>query len=290
MLTLSRAPFGTRGNLGPTLISWISLVGWETVTVITAAYALLGLLNLAGLPANTLWTIVSLVTIALLVVVFGLLGHATLVWIQRAATWVFGVLTLVIVIFLIARTNWSTVLASPPGPWDSGVLATLSIIIAGTGIGWVNAGADYARYLPHKSKGQSIAWWTILGSTIPLFVLILTGALLSSKVSNLATAANPIQAIGSALPSWMAVPYLVTAIGGLIAEADLSIYSSGLNLLAIGIKVKRYKTVLIDGVLMIAGAVYVMLIAQNFFGPFESFLQLLADGLTAWLPCSWSIW
>jgi len=172
MLTLSRAPFGTRGNLGPTLISWISLVGWETVTVITAAYALLGLLNLAGLPANTLWTIVSLVTIALLVVVFGLLGHATLVWIQRAATWVFGVLTLVIVIFLIARTNWSTVLASPPGPWDSGVLATLSIIIAGTGIGWVNAGADYARYLPHKSKGQSIAWWTILGSTIPLFVLI----------------------------------------------------------------------------------------------------------------------
>jgi hypothetical protein len=26
MLTLSRAPFGTRGNLGPTLISWISLV------------------------------------------------------------------------------------------------------------------------------------------------------------------------------------------------------------------------------------------------------------------------
>src|SRR5258708_19118744 len=39
MLTLSRAPFGTCGNLGPTLISWISLVGWETVTVITAAYA-----------------------------------------------------------------------------------------------------------------------------------------------------------------------------------------------------------------------------------------------------------
>ena len=80
----------------------------------------------------------------------------------------------------------------------------------------------------------------------------------------------------------MAIPYLITAIGGLIAEADLSIYSSGLNLLAIGVKLERYKTVLIDGALMIAGSVYVMLIAQNFFGPFESFLQLLADGLTAW--------
>ncbi|HAT44420.1 MAG TPA: allantoin permease, partial [Ktedonobacter sp.] len=30
MLTLSRAPFGSRGNFGPTLISWISFVGWET--------------------------------------------------------------------------------------------------------------------------------------------------------------------------------------------------------------------------------------------------------------------
>ncbi|MFL5626143.1 MAG: purine-cytosine permease family protein [Ktedonobacteraceae bacterium] len=282
MLTLSRAPFGTRGNLGPTIISWISLVGWETVTVITAAYALLGLLNLAGLPANAFWTMVSLVIVALLVVVIGLLGHATLVWMQQAATWVFGAFTLIVAIFLISKTNWSVALTAQPGPWDRGVLATLSIIIAGTGIGWANAGADYTRYLPRNSKGQAIVGWTVLGSTIPLFLLILTGTLLFSNVSNLANAENPVQAIGSALPSWMAVPYLITAIGGLIAGADLSIYSSGLNLLALGFKIERYKTVLIDGMLMIVGAVSVMLIAQDFFGPFESFLQLLADGLTAW--------
>jgi nucleobase:cation symporter-1, NCS1 family len=282
MLTLSRAPFGARGNLGPTAISWISLVGWETVTVIAAAYALLGLLGLAGLPANALWTIVSLVVIALLVVTFGLLGHATLVWIQRAATWIFGALTLVIIVLLIGKTHWSAVLGARAGPWDAGVLATLSLVIAGTGIGWVNTGADYARYLPRSSSGRGIVWWTVLGSAIPLFVLIMVGVLLSTSVSNLASAANPVQAIGSALPTWMSVPYLLTAIGGLIAEADLSIYSSGLNLLTLGVKLERYKTVVIDGILMIAGSIYVLLIAQNFFGPFESFLQLLADGLTAW--------
>jgi len=282
MLTLSRAPFGTRGNLVPTLISWISLVGWETITVITAAYALLGLLNLVGLPTNTLWTIVSLVVIAFLIVAIGLLGHATLVWIQRAATWIFGLLTLVIVIFLLARTNWSVVLAARPGPWDTGVLATLSIIMAGTGISWVNTGADYARYFLHNSRDRAIIGWTVFGSTLPLFGLIMTGVLLSSRVPNLATASNPVQLIGNVLPSWMAIPYLITAIGGLIAEADLSIYSSGLNLLTIGVKLQRYKTVLIDGILMIIGAIYVMLIAQNFFAPFESFLQLLADCLTAW--------
>lgn len=282
MLTLSRAPFGTRGNIGPTLISWISLVGWETVTVITAAYALLGLFTLASLPTNPFWTFVSLIIIALLVIAIGLLGHATLVWIQRAATWIFGALTLLVVLFLVSKTDWPTVLATPPGPWDSGILATLSIVMAGTGISWINAGADYARYFPRSSRGSSIVGWTVLGSTLPLFLLILTGTLLSRSVKNLASSANPVQAIGSALPAWMAIPYLLVTIGGLIVEADLSIYSSGLNLLTLGLKVQRYKTVLLDGILMIAGAAYVLLIAQNFLGPFESFLQLLADGLTAW--------
>jgi purine-cytosine permease-like protein len=282
MLTLSRTAFGPRGNIFPTLISWISLVGWETVIVVTAAYALLGLFHLAGLPTNAFWTVVSLVVVAVLVVFFGLLGHATLVWIQQAATWLFGILTLVIVVFLIGQTDWAKIIAAPPGPWDSGVLATLSIVAAGTGIGWVNAGADYTRYLPRNSSSRAIVGWTVVGGTLPLFVLMIVGVLLSSRVSNLASAANPIAVIGSALPGWMAVPYLLTAVGGLVVAADLDIYSSGLNLLSMGIKLERYKTVLIDGVLMILGAVYVMLIAQEFLGPFESFLQLLADGLTAW--------
>ena len=281
-LTLSRAPFGTRGNLGPALLSWISLVGWETISVITAAYALLGLLAIFGLPANTFWTVASLVIIALLVVAAGLLGHATLVWIERAATWIFGLLTLVIVIFLIGKTNWSLVLSAKPAPWDSGVVATISIIAAGTGVSWINAGADYARYLPRRFRAGGIVFWTTLGSTLPLFVLIMVGVLLSSRVGGLASSGNPVQAIGAALPSWMAIPYLLTAIGGLIAAADLAIYSSGLNLLAMGLKVERYKTVLVDGVLMIAGSILVMLVAQNFFAPFVSFIQVLADGLVAW--------
>lgn len=282
MLTLSRAVFGSRGNIGPTLISWFTLVGWETALVVTAAYALLGLLNLAGVPSNGFWTVISLLIIVALVIPCSLLGHATLVWIQRAATWVFGILTLVVVVLLIRQTNWAQVLSMKPGPWDSGVLATLSVVAAGTGIGWINMGADYTRYLPRKSSARAVIGWTTLGGALPVCVLILVGFLLSGHVSNLASAANPIQLVGSALPTWMIVPYFLTAIGGLIAGADLNLYSSGLNLLTIGLKLQRYKAVLIDGTLMVIGAIYVMLIAQNFLGAFESFLQLLADGLTAW--------
>lgn len=281
-LVLSQVSFGRQGNLGPLLLSWINLLGWEIISVATATYAMLSLLSLAGLPATTAVTILSLTSITVLVILFGLLGHATLVWVQRAATWIFGALTLVIAVMLVARTDWSRVVHAHPGPWGTGVLAALSIIFAGTGISWVTTGADYSRYLPRRVAGKHIILATTIGATVPLFVLIMVGMLLADRVSTLASSANPIALIQASLPPAMAVPYLITAIGGLVAAADLAVYSSGLNLLVLGVRTERHKTVLIDGVIMIAGTIYSVLINGNLIGSLVSFLQILAAGLAAW--------
>lgn len=282
MLTLSRAVFGTRGNFGPTLVSWISLVGWETILVITSTGALLELLQVFGIQSNPFWTVVSIIVLAAAVVACGYWGHATLVWLQRAATWVFGILTIVIIAFLLPQTNWSKLLSQPAGPWDTGVVTAFVLVMAGTGIGWINSGADYARYLPHKSSGRAITLWTVLGGTLPLYVLMIVGLLLASFKADTLTASDPLAPIREALPTWLGVPYLLTAIGGLLAGAALDIYSSGLNLLALGVRVKRQYAVLIDGVLMVVGSIYVLLIRNDFQGALTSFLLLLADGLTTW--------
>ena len=282
MLTLSRAVFGTRGNFGPTLVSWISLVGWETILVIASAGALLELLQVFGLAVNSAWTVVSILVLAALVVACGYWGHATLVWIQRAATWVFGLLTIVIIAFIVPQTNWGKLLSQPAGPWDTGVITAFVIIMAGTGIGWINSGADYARYLPRSSSKGAITFWTVFGATLPLYILMIVGVLLASFKSNVLTASDPLAPIRQALPAWLAVPYLLTAIGGLLAGAALDIYSSGLNLLAMGMRIKRQYAVLIDGVLMVIGSIYVLLVRQDFQGALTSFLLVLADGLTVW--------
>lgn len=282
MLTLSRAVFGTRGNLGPTLVSWISLVGWETILVITSTGALLELLQVFGIQTNAVWTVISILVLAVAVVACGYWGHATLVWLQRAATWVFGILTVVIIAFLLPQTNWGKLLSQPPGPWDTGVITAFVLIMAGTGIGWINSGADYARYLPHKSSGRAITLWTTLGGTLPLYVLMIVGVLLASFKADALTASDPLAPVREALPSWLAIPYLLTAIGGLLAGAALDIYSSGLNLLALGLRVKRQYAVLIDGVLMVIGSIYVLLVRNDFQGALTSFLLLLAAGLTVW--------
>lgn len=282
MLTLSRAVFGTRGNIGPTLVSWISLVGWETILVIASTEALLELLQVVHIQTNRAWTVVSILVLAAAVVACGYWGHATLVWLQRAATWVFGILTIIIIAFILPQTNWQKLINQPAGSWNTGVITAFVIIMAATGIGWINSGADYARYLPHKSSGRAITLWTVLGGTLPLYLLMIVGVLLASFKADTLTASDSFAPLREALPSWLVVPYLLTAIGGLLAGAALDIYSSGLNLLALGIRVKRQYAVLIDGILMVIGSIYVLLIRNDFQGALTSFLLLLADGLTVW--------
>ncbi len=60
-------------------------------------------------------------------------------------------------------------------------------------------------------------------------LLITLGGLISVGNNHLASADDPIVAIRELLPAWMAVPYLITAFGGLLLSNNLSVYSAGLT-------------------------------------------------------------
>ncbi len=282
MMTLSRKVFGLYGNIFPNIVSWLSLLGWETITVITGTFALSTLLGIFWHVSYVALSLTAMVLMLVCIVAAGLLGQATLVVIQTWASYVFGLLTLLVIALIIPQTHWHALFFLPEGPWLTGFLPALSIIIAGTGLSWVNAAADYSRYLSKREKSKAIVWATTLGGSLPLIILMVTGILLATRVPHLATANNPIAAIRGILPQWAVIPYLITAAAGLVVEGDLSLYSSGLNLLNMFVPVKRYKTVLIDALIMTAGTMYVVLIAQNFLEPFESFVTLFGIGLSSW--------
>jgi nucleobase:cation symporter-1, NCS1 family len=282
-MTLSRAVFGPRGNRGPTLVSWLSRVGWEVVNTTTAAYALLAILHIAfGVGTNSVLTIVCLLVFVALTLLVSGLGHATLVWMQQRATYVFGGLNLVVAGFLVAKVHWHAVLHAPAAP-ASAMIAGIGVIAGGTGIGWANAGADMARYQPRAVSGRRIVVAASAGAGIPLVLLISLGGLLSTGDRTLAAASDPVAAIQAMLPSWMAIPYLLAAFGGLLLSNYLSVYSAGLTMITLGIRLRRTLAVGIDVVLTLAGGVYLMLIAKNFYGPFITFISLLAVAITAWV-------
>ncbi len=279
---LSRAPFGVVGNALPTLTSYLSLVGWETVLVALATLATDSVLDRIGVATGTTTKVISFLLIAALTILVGLLGHATIVTIQTWFTWAFAVLTVVFIGLELPQVEWSALADLPSGSWLTGFLPATSIVMAGLGISWANTGADYSRYLPRSSSSRAVVGWTVLGSSIAPVLLIAFGVLLAGKGSGLSTSTNPLGDLAEPLPTWFLVPYMLAAAGGLVAGAVLDIYSSGLNLLTLGVRLPRYQTVAIDGALMVLGNIYMLFIAESFLGTFQGFLLVLGVPLAAW--------
>jgi len=286
-LTLSRAVFGARGNIGPTAVSLISRLGWETVNTTTAAFALLSLCTIlfGASPAaadHPVLTIACIAVFVLLTVVVSGLGHAVLVSVQRWATWVFGALNIVVGAFLVATVDWAAVGAATPAPVGT-MIAGVGIIAAGTGIGWANASADVSRYQAPGVPAGSLVLSAAAGAGIPLVLLISLGSMLAAGDPALADAGDPVAAIRAMLPTWMAVPYLVAAFGGLLLSNHLSVYSAGLTTLTLGLRMPRVYAVVVDVVVTFVGAIYFILVADDFYGPFIAFISLLAVPITAWV-------
>ena len=113
----------------------------------------------------------------------------------------------------------------------------------GFGLGWVNAAADYSRYLPRTAvQPRRRVGWTTFGGALAPVVLLVFGILLAGSSEELSTQdrADPIGALTTLLPTWFLVPFAIVAVLGLVGGAVLDIYSSGLALLTLGLPVPRY--------------------------------------------------
>ncbi|NEA36243.1 cytosine permease [Streptomyces sp. SID13031] len=283
-LVLSRAAFGVRGNKLPSLVSWLLTVGWETVLTILATLATATVFERLGWGGGDITKVIALVVVGTLTVACGVLGFDLIMRAQTVITIITGVLTVVYIALVADQVHWSAVTALPSGS-SQAVLGALVFLMTGFGLGWVNAAADYSRYLPRTSSSRGVVGWTTFGSSIAPVVLLAFGLLLagSSKDLNTAIAGDPIGALAEALPTWFLVPFVIVAVLGLVGGAVLDIYSSGLALLSVGLPAPRYVAAFIDGIVMIAGTVYVVFFSSdNFLAQFQGFLITLGVPVAAW--------
>jgi len=113
---------------------------------------------------------------------------------------------------------------------------------------------------------------------------VIYGAALSGSSKELSDAISmdPIGALTTLLPTWFLIPFAFAAILGLVGGAILNLYSSGLTLVSLGVPIKRYQAASIDAVIMFAGAIYIVWVADNFFYPFQGFLITLGVPVAVW--------
>ena len=282
-MVLARASFGVKGSIVPGVLSYLIFVGWETVLVSLATLATGTVFARIGGVDQNLALILGFIIAVSLTVFGGVLGFSVIMKLQKILTVITVAMTVVYIVLTFDSVNLGTVTAIKDGS-TQGFIGALIFGVTGIGLGWVNCAADYSRYLPRTVSSKAVVGWTVFGASVVPIVLVIYGAALSASSKDLseAIAMDPIGALTSLLPTWFLIPFALIAILGLVGGAILDLYSSGLALVSIGVPIKRHQAAIIDASIMLAGCVYIVWIADNFFGPFQGFLITLGVPVAVW--------
>lgn len=276
-IVISRSAFGIRGNAVPTFFSWFTIMCWEGVNAVVGTLALIGIFSTYGLNGNG-YKVLSLVIFIVVMVAWAIFGHATITTVNRIMTYVIGVAMCIVLAYGFQHVNWHygwTHLAGA-NKATTFVLAVM-IVAAANGLAFTNMPADYSRYLPQNASKTKIAVYTAIGAFVPATILNAAGAIIGTKLN----AFNPVGSLAAVVPHWFHFLFLLIAIVSMIWANIINTYSSGLNLQAIGVKIARYKTVLIDAVVA-AGFVCYALWISNFVTSLENFLALMIWWIGPW--------
>src|ERR1700733_14433435 len=180
-MVLGRAAFGVRGNKLPSVISWLLTVGWETVLIILATLATATVFDRLGWGGGAATKVIALIVVSALTVVGGVMGFDLIMRMQAVITVVTAVLTVGFIALVADKIHWHTVSAIPGGSAEK-VIGALVFTMTGFGLGWVNAAADYSRYLPRRSSGRGVTGWTTFGSSVAPIFLLVFGLLLAGSL------------------------------------------------------------------------------------------------------------
>ncbi|GGN12594.1 cytosine permease [Streptomyces fuscichromogenes] len=281
-MALSRAVFGQRGNLLPGGLIWVARWGWETINAVTGAYALLTVLEiLFGIRRNTVLIIVTLLLFVITTFAISGMGIKAVRYCNRWATWLFGAFSVLVLGRLIAVTDWAAVFGQRAGPVAA--MVTGAGLIAAGGMSWTPTAPDFTRYLPGTAPSAAIVRNTVGGAGIVVLPLVLMGAVTASARPGLAKAADPVSFLGESLPLWLAVPYLLVALAGMLLINAMSMYSAGFTAQTLGFRVHRHWAVAVNAVISLLLGGVLMLAATSFMASFTAFLSLLAVAFSAWV-------
>nr|BFE82891.1 hypothetical protein GCM10020093_054920 [Planobispora longispora] len=147
------------------------------------------------------------------------------------------------------------------------IAAGVTLIAAGP-LSYTNS-ADFSRYLPRTTSPKAIVFWNALGGFLPSVVVTSLGAFAATAVDM----TDPQTALEAILPAWFTPVFLLALVLGTVSINAMTAYSSGLALQAVGVRIRRSLSVVVDGVLAVALTLYALLVS-DFLDTVSSVLQL----------------
>lgn len=270
--------FGRNANKVNAFIAWLLTLGWSSVGLVIGAEAVESIITYYSPSASTgLTKAVGLVVMAILMYFASLFGNATLKSIEGWLGYVFAVVVVAVCVALGVHGSFSHLPLGHSGSLAS-FAVTAVIMISSGGLSWCYMGAEYSRYLPSRTSPSAVGWATAVGGAVPALLLPILGVVITLT----GHFSDPISDIPKVIPAWIGVPFLAFAVVSTAAGYVPNLYSAGLNLLVLGVPVRRGVSIVIAFVISLAGALYALFVS-NFISTFETFLSLSVVWVTPWV-------
>ncbi|WP_194852756.1 cytosine permease [Nocardia sp. SYP-A9097] len=240
--TVTRAAFGRNGMRPIAFCNWLQQIGYEVLDLVILVLAGSALLDMAGVHAGTPTKVVLLVLFSIAQSLLPSLGHAAITRVLNMLVIPFAALFLIMAWLTADKLD---ITVGQPAGWTA-LLGGVALAASASGLGWTPNAADFSRYLPSSTPRRRIVAAVTIGGGVPQALLMLLGigvALLTEQAS------DPISGLPSVYPGWFLGPYLVLVIAQMISLNAIDLYSSGVTLQAIGVRIGRWQAVVLDGVI-----------------------------------------
>ena len=280
---INRAPYGPRGSKLPSFFNWLTMIGFEVEGLILIVGATMVLLTKAGVHQTTTTKVLVVIGAVAVQAVLPVFGHATMVKVLKIMIAPFVVSFLGLLAF---SWNHLGAHASPTGPvswqlWTVGLAFSITL----SGLGWTECGNDYSRYLDAGAPRGKIVGWVFTATALPQILIMVLGASLLGVLGSAATwnGANPFAGFThtTVLPSWFVVVFLVFVIIQLFGINSLDLYSSGVTLQALGLRLRRSHAVLLDSVIVLGITLWAVL-DSSFSTYLKDFVGLVIIWIAPW--------
>ena len=265
-----RAMFGIRGNRVVVAVTgWIISVAYEAINLSLGALAGFALLESIGIHPATVWKLAVVLVTAIVTFAISIYGHATIVRLSGPFSIALTVSVAILAAFVLPQVNLHFVpQGAPHGLALMAALFTGLTIISSGPLSW-GTSSDYARYLPPSTSWRAVASWTALGGFLPSVLLGILGVLAGTAIDM----TDPQTSFASILPGWFYPVFLLTIVVSSITNNVLTVYSSGLQLQAVGIEARRAITVSFDGFVGLALTLYALFVS-DFTDTLKNILEL----------------
>lgn len=241
----TRFSFGKKGAISITLLQLINTIVWLGINTYFAVNVAVEILNQFGIEKSFLINFLTSLVIFAMQVLVAVYGFRFIQKLDQIIVPLMILLMFVMTYFAFENDiQWTEGALS--GADRFGMMA-LTFAAAGIGwpLSWTTWAGDYSRHVPRKLSNRKLFWACFLGMFVATVWLEIVGAVIAQAMG---TGLDPAAMVTGTVPGFV-LPALILIFLGTVSTNVLNVESGGLTLIAAGVRLERWKTGFINGII-----------------------------------------